>query len=257
MKGLERFCDLLFELSNEDRLRILDELGRAQLHATGLSNRLDVAPQETSRHLTRLGEVGLIAKAPDGLYSLTPYGELCLRLVGGQLFASNNKEYFATHTVRLLPDPFTARLGEVSAATLIDDVMVVIHSVERVIRESREYIVRITDRYQLTAIPYIVDALGRGVTMRTIEPRDIVRPPGYEPDPALSRAEHEGRFSDRAIDAVPVFMTASESEVAALCFPLPDGRFDYRGFTSKDPAVHRWCLDLFEHSWARGGRIKD
>ena len=52
-------------------------------------------------------------------------------------------------------------------------------------------------------------------------------------------------------------MTASEREVAAMCFPAPDGRFDYRDFSSKDLAAHRWCIDLFEHFWGAGGKIRD
>ena len=52
--------------------------------------------------------------------------------------------------------------------TLVDDVMIILHNVERVIREAKEYVVRMTDRYQLTAIPHIVNALGRGVEFRVI-----------------------------------------------------------------------------------------
>ncbi len=77
-----------------------------------------------------------------------------------------------------------------------------------------------TNRYQLTAIPHIGEALGRGVEFRVIEPKNIIRPPGYEPDPRLTQAR------------------------------------DYHGFTSKTPATHRWCMDLFENSWDAGGRIR-
>jgi predicted transcriptional regulator len=255
--GLEHFCDLLFEISNEDRLRIMEELGATPLHATGVSRRLEIPTQEASRHLIRLAEVGLIAKSPDGLYSLTPYGALSLRLLEGERFASAHRDYFASHTAAAVPRSFTARIGELSEATLIDDVMITLHNVERVIREAREYVVRMTDRYQLTAIPHIGDALDSGVEFRVIEPLNIVRPPGYEPDPRLTKAEEDGRFKNRAVERLGVCLTASEKEVAALCFPAPDGRFDYHGFTSKDPATHLWCMDLFEHSWGAGGRIRD
>jgi predicted transcriptional regulator len=254
--NLEDFCDLLFEISNEDRLRILEELSSTPLHATGVSRRLDIPTQEASRHLMRLTEVGLIAKSPEGLYSLTPYGSLSLRLLDGERFASRHRDYFAKHTAAALPTSFAARIGELRA-TLVDDVMITMHNVERVIGEAQEYVVRMTDRYQLTAIPDMLDALDRGVKFRVIEPINIVRPPGYEPDPRLTRAEAEGRFQDRAIEGIGVCLTASEKEVAALCFPAPDGRFDYRGFTSTDAEAHRWCIDLFEHNWASGSRIRE
>ncbi len=256
MPDLNDFCDLLFEISNEDRLRIMEELGSAPLHATGVSRRLDIPTQEASRHLMRLAEVGLIAKSPDGLYTLTPYGSLSLRLLDGERFASRHRDYFATHTADALPPCFASRIGELSQATLIDDVMITMHNVERVIREAQEYVVRMTDRYQLTAIPHIAKALERGVGFRVIEPVNIVRPPGYEPDPRLTQAEADGSWKNRAVERLGVCLTASEREVAALCFPAPDGRFDYYGFTSKDPDTHRWCMDLFEHYWGAGGRIR-
>ncbi len=257
MPSLERFCDLLFEISNEDRLRILEELGATPMHATGVSRRLDIPSQEASRHLIRLSEVGLIVKSSDSLYSLTPYGELSLSLLEGERFATTNRDYFASHTAAAVPKRLVSRMGELMEATFVDDVMIILHNVERVIREAKEYVVRMTDRYQLTAIPHIVNALGRGVEFKVIEPLDIVRPPGYTPDSSLTSAEANGRFQNRAIERLGVFLTASEREVGALCFPSPDGRFDYRGFTSKDPTSHRWCIDLFEYYWGAGRRIRD
>jgi DNA-binding transcriptional ArsR family regulator len=77
--GLERLCDVTFELSNEDRLRILQELEGEAMIVTGLSNRLGLTNQEVSRHLSRLGDVGLTTKAPDSQYSLASFGRLMLR----------------------------------------------------------------------------------------------------------------------------------------------------------------------------------
>lgn len=256
MPDLDKFCDLLFEISNEDRLKIMEELGSAPLHATGVSRRLDIPTQEASRHLIRLTEVGLIVKNPDGLYSLTPYGSLSLRLLDGERFASLHRDYFTTHTADALPPCFASRIGELSQSTLIDDVMITMHNVERVIREAQEYVIRMTDRYQLTAIPHIADALERGVGFKVIEPVNIVRPPSYEPDSRLTQAEVDDKWKDRAVEKLGVCLTVSEREVATLCFPAPDGRFDYYGFTSKDPNTHKWCMDLFEHYWGAGGRIR-
>lgn len=63
---MERLCDVTFELSNEDRLRILQELEGEAMIVTGLSNRLGLTNQEVSRHLSRLGDVRLTTTAPDG-----------------------------------------------------------------------------------------------------------------------------------------------------------------------------------------------
>lgn len=257
MPSLERFCDLLFEISNEDRLRIIEELGVAPLHATGVSRKLNIPTQEASRHLIRLAEIGLIAKSSDGLYSLTPYGALSLRLLDGERFAATHRDYFSKHTTVDVPLCFTSRISELNEATFVDDVMITFHNVERVIKEANEYIVRMTDRYQLTAIPHIGEALERGVKIRVIEPLDIVRPPGYKPDLRLDQGEDNGRWQGRAVERLGVCLTASEKEVAAICFPTPDGRFDYRGFASKDLTTHKWCTELFEHCWRVGESIRD
>ena len=41
--SLEDLCDLFFELSNEDRMRILRELQKGSVNITGLSRALDVS----------------------------------------------------------------------------------------------------------------------------------------------------------------------------------------------------------------------
>jgi hypothetical protein len=157
------------------------------------ARKLNIPTQEASRHLIRLAEIGLIAKSSDGLYSLTPYGAFSLRLLDGERFAATHRDY-STHTAVDVSLCFTSRISELNEATFVDDVMITFHNVERVIKEANEYIVRMTDRYQLTAIPHIGEALERGVKIRVIEPLDIVRPPGYKPDLRLDQGEDNGRW---------------------------------------------------------------
>ena len=70
---MESLCDLLFEVSNEDRLRILRELHAREMNVTTLARAIEVTTQEVSRHLSRLTE-----KNPYGPYRLTPFGVLTL-----------------------------------------------------------------------------------------------------------------------------------------------------------------------------------
>jgi DNA-binding transcriptional ArsR family regulator len=63
---MEDLCNLLFEVSNEDRLRILLQLDKEALNATNLSKELDLTIQESSRHLSRLSRVKLIQKDVEG-----------------------------------------------------------------------------------------------------------------------------------------------------------------------------------------------
>ena len=46
---MENLCSLLFELSGEDRLRILHQLDKKAMNVTHLSKELDLTKQEVSR----------------------------------------------------------------------------------------------------------------------------------------------------------------------------------------------------------------
>ena len=73
------FHELLFELSNEDRYMILLTLKNGDHNVTNIARELSLTTQESSRHLNRLAERGLIVKTVTGEYTLTEYGLLVLR----------------------------------------------------------------------------------------------------------------------------------------------------------------------------------
>ena len=157
--SLENLCNLFFEFSNEDRLRILRTLQNSHLTVTALSKELDLTTQETSRHLSRLGEVGLSLKNPDGTHSLTGYGELSLKQMTGYKFITDQKEYFQNHNLSNLPVEFINRIGELENSRYVDDVMVIFHLIDQMIRDAEEYVWRLTDRYIITIIPAWSEAL--------------------------------------------------------------------------------------------------
>ena len=247
--SLGDLCDLFFEFSNEDRLRIVRALHTESLTVTALSKELDLTTQETSRHLSRLGEIGLTVKNPDGSHSLTGYGELSLEQMTGFKFISTHKEYFHNHDLSLLPSEFVSRIGELETSRYVDDVMVIFHLIDQLIRDAEEYVWRITDRYIITIIPAWNEALERGIKGRLLEPSDIVIPPEFDRGPVIREAVLKQSFQIHNIEQVPLFMSLSEKQVAGICFPSHDGRIDYRGFVSDDPKVLKWAKDLYQHLW--------
>lgn len=249
---MQRLCDLLFEISNEDRLSILRRLVEEPMKVTGLSRELGFTNQECSRHISRLSEVDLTLKGADGSYNLSPFGELVLRMLPSLEFITGHREYFISHPLSSFPQVFVSRMGELMGSTLVDDVMVVFHNVEKVINEAEEYVWRITDRYLITALDELSAAVDRGVKVRLLEPKDIVYPPNWEgPGPIIDEARVKGHFTRRVLEKVHVFIAMSEKEVAGISFPLEDGRFDYHGFTAIDENSYNWCRDVFEYYWER------
>jgi predicted transcriptional regulator len=261
---IENLCDLMFEVSNEDRLRIVRELGRESLNITGLSRRLDITTQEVSRHISRLSDVGLTNRSPEGLYSLTPYGELTLKLMEGLEFTSRHRDYFRHHTVAALPPEIVSRLGELSGGTYIDDVMVTVHRIEETIKNAEEYILNLNVPYIASAFPLIGDVLDRGVECRFIRTEDLKVPEVMMDDREnsideglMQQVRATGQYAERLIDQAPVILYMSEKEVAILTFPLTDGEFDFHGFTYADERMHGWCMDLFNYYWEMSREIRE
>jgi predicted transcriptional regulator len=253
---MESLCDLLFEMSNEDRLSILQRLDEGASNITGLSKALGITNQEVSRHTARLADVGLTREEPEGLHHITHYGRLVLGLLHGIEFASRYRGYFTDHVLAEIPPGLLGRIGKLSAYEYIDSVMVTIHNVERVVREAEEYLLNISSRYPANVIALLQEALERGVTLRSIDQTHNVPHPQmidiYKDENWLRiirKARTERRSVDRLMDVVPVNLWMSEKEVAIIAFPREDGSFDFHGFSSRDEGAHRWCRDLFESYW--------
>ena len=255
LERIEKLCDILFELSNEDRLRILMNLAEEPSNLTAISKKLDLSTQETSRHVSRLSELNLTRKNSDGVFQVNPVGRLLLTQMKDMELVSRHLEYFNHHKTEHLPIKFTTRLGELTNATYLEDVMVALHNMEKVISGAEEYIWSMTSQYPANAYSLFTEAMERGVVLYAIEKVGYSAPPqilDYIPDEvkeAIVRLRSKGFAVDRILDDIDIHIFMNEKEVASVAFPLHDGRFDYLGFTSKNPQVHTWCHDVYEYYW--------
>jgi predicted transcriptional regulator len=256
-----RLCDLYFELSNEERLNILYSLREESMNITSLAQRIDVTTQECSRHTSRLSDINLVQKNPDGTFSLTPYGCLTLRLIPGQLFASTNHRYFNTHSLDHLPSGIVSRMHELSDSRFTEDVWVTFSLLENLFKEAEEYVWMIHDQYLLNILPLGIEALKRGVRFRSIDPmskeehrRLDTERPGYitaEDEEYLLQSWKEGSLEIGLAEAIQVFLYVTERK-AIVAFPLIDGSFDYVGFATESPDGLSLCRDIFEYYWSKG-----
>jgi DNA-binding MarR family transcriptional regulator len=217
---MEHLCDLLFEVSNEDRLRILTRLEKEAMNITSLSRELDITTQETSRHSSRLVEMSLTRKSPDNYHSLTQYGRLILRLLPGLEFVSRHREYFTTHAIAGLPQELLCRIGQLGDCSYINDVMVTIYNIEKVIREAEEYLMNMGSYYPASVIPLMQEALDRGVMTRSIDHKHKVPNPKmidlYMDEDwvrVLRKARSDGRSVDRLLAEIPMGLWMSEKEI--------------------------------------------
>lgn len=256
---MERLCDLYFEFSNEDRLKILHKLEESNLNISTLARELEMSTQECSRHMTRLSESRLVKKDSDGLYHLTQYGRLSLVLISGQRFVAKYRDYFNAHTLKRLPLEFVSRIGEMRGSELTPSVMVTFSLIESLFMKAEDHVWVMHDRYLLNILPLSAKALRRGVRIRTLdtvpkEPSLDQARPTYIDDAdekLFIKAWHDGELEVRKSDTIDLFLYVSERE-AVIAFPLADGSFDYLGFHSGDQVMLSYCRDLFDFYYEKG-----
>ena len=254
---MESLCELFFELSNEERLRIFLLLDKKMLKMTHVSRELDLTVQETSRHLSRLNEKMLIKKNVEGFYSLTSYGEQILGLIPGFKFLSKYKEHFTKHNLSHIPRRFLNGVGNLSNSSLTDDVLVAFHNVENRIRIAEEYVWILSDQVLMSSVNLLIEAMKRGAYFKVIMPKDLTPPQDfkkYGENQSLENTTISQYMETRFADKVEVAIVMSEKE-AGITFPTLEGRIDYGfGFITSDQLGHAYCKELFLYYWDKASK---
>jgi predicted transcriptional regulator len=234
---LEDLCDLLFELSSEERMNIMQSLLQENLKLSHVSKKLDMTVTEASRHLQRLSDVQLVHREVDGRFSPTKYGELAIMLLSNLNFISENRQYFLEHDVSNLPYEFSNRLGELVSSTYENDSVRLIARVFKILEEADEYIW--AQSYQLlpNMIPLIEKKVENDVDFRGIYPTDLL---------IQSDLEHHIRF----LHNIEIRILVTDKEAMAG-FKHQSGQPRYIGFFSKDSKFRKWCKDIHQHYWQK------
>jgi predicted transcriptional regulator len=242
---MENLCDLLFELSSTERMRILQRLRNGRLKLSHISQELSITVTETSRHLQRLQEAGLLGRDSDSLYYLTNYGESALTLLGGLDILAENKDYVLNHDLSVLPPEFVQRLGAFKGARLVEDTLTGIRLTEMMYQKASEYIWVLSEQILVSALPFIKQSIDRGAEFRFLFPEDISPPPGFEP--------MSGTL-ERCLPDVKIRLAVTEKE-ALICLPYLHGALDYTPFIGDEPEFIQWCRELFLYFWSLGSSL--
>lgn len=237
---MEALTDLLFELSNDDRLKILLDLEEGAKNLTRVAKALGLSVQETSRNVARLVQMSLVMRNPDGDYALTAYGSISLKLLSSYRFISENKQYFLTHDASVLPYHFIDRLGELIVCSFQEDFIINYLLQGEMAKQADEYAYSTGIQLNVNAQPIVAEKVKLGVVFHTILPENIVLPPSFKPLPEAKR---------RLLPKVQVAITVTDKK-AFFGLPFIDGKFDSGArFVSEDPKFRKWCLDLFTYYW--------
>lgn len=259
---MEALCDLLFELSNEDRLQILYELEKENLKLSHIAKKLDFTVQETTRNLARLVEAKMAIRTPNGAYEITSYGHQAIRLLDGYKFLSKHSDYFVNHSLTELPHKFLTRMGELNECKPVKRLMDTFGIIEKILREAEDYYLYITNETLSTASGYqlSIRALDNGVRGKGIKPTGFERSRIISDNipeeiwKELGSYKANGSLENKYLERIDIGLFMSEKEVL---FDFPDnaGNFDYIGFTSTDEKAVEWCKDVFDYYWERARLI--
>lgn len=238
---MENLWSLLFELSSEERMRILLAVKAEKMRLSNIAERMKFTATEASRQLQRLSEAKLIQRDSDGFFTITKYGELSLSLLDSLIFTSLNREYFLSHDASVLPSDFIGRLGDLCGCSFQGDVISTLAYDEGMFRSAESYIWTMSDQFHYGARPIVAERRRLGVDFRTILPENVVPPPGFKPAEGVAR---------RLLPKVDFHLIVTDKE-AAFGLTYLDGRMDYAQFVSRGGRFHGWCHDLFHHCWDR------
>ena len=243
---MDDLCDVLFEFSSTERMRIMKSLLDERLKLSQVSKNLDMTVSEASRHLQRLSDIQLIEKDTDGAFGPTIYGRAAVRLLAGLEFVSGNHEYFLEHDILGLPDAFVDRIGALSYANLNTDIVRVLAYVNDMFQEADEYMWVMSYSYGLpSVIPVVEERLEKDVKLRQIVPEDLVQ----------YRGDTVNIFGSwRVLPKLDLRLMMTEKE--AMCsLPSLDGKPDYTSFIGKDQRFLSWCKDLYLYYWEKAEPI--
>lgn len=99
--------ELLFELANPVRYDILRQIAVRPRRLTKLAVLVDASAPEVSRHMERLGAVGVAEKNIDGCYALAPIGHIVMNCLPSLEFVSREFDYFSGYcSIRTWPPTF-------------------------------------------------------------------------------------------------------------------------------------------------------
>jgi predicted transcriptional regulator len=238
---MEILGDLLFELSSEERMTILNNLQEEPLKLSHLAQKHSMTVTEASRQLQRLSDAELISKDVEGFYKITHYGRLILQLLPSLGFVSENRKYFQEHDTSAIPPEFISRFGELSNYIFNEDTISNLLHHMKILSESEEFCWTAANQFHLGTPPLVPEALKRGVDLRTIIPTDLVLPPDFRPAEGVQR---------RTLPGFNLVVIVSDKE-AVIGLPYLNGKMDHAQYFSMDPDFIKWCKDLFFYYWTK------
>ncbi|HEV8387529.1 MAG TPA: transcriptional regulator [Nitrososphaera sp.] len=241
-----------FELASQQRLAIIFGLNVKKAKISQLAKDLDITMQEAHRNVNRLQQAGLIEKNPEGVFSLTTFGNTIIKQIPTFNYLSKHKEYFSEHILGELPIKFIMRLGALDRCEYVKGVVAILERWKDIYREADQYIYEMVPQVPIDLIEPAFNRVKQGIKYSYVLPRNVIVPKGRKD--LLKKLGHsellnKGAIERRMVDSVQVAVILNEKQAAVL-FPTQKGETDMNMiFHSTDTVFHEWCIDYFRYRW--------
>ena len=242
-----------FELASEQRLAIIFRLNEKKAKISQLAKDLGITMQEAHRNVNRLQDAGLIEKDPEGIFSLTTFGNTIIKQIPTFNYLSKHKEYFSEHILGELPIKFIMRLGALDSCEFVKGVVAILERWKDIYRQADQYIYEIVPQVPIDLIePAVMRVKEKGIKYSYVLPKDVIIPKGRKD--LLKKLGHnellnKGAIERRMVENVQVAVILNEKQASVL-FPNQKGETDMNMmFVSSDNVFHEWCLDYFRYRW--------
>jgi predicted transcriptional regulator len=232
---------LFFSLASESRLDLLHALANGNgLKMNEIARKINITATEASRQIQRLQDELIIQKQTDGTYTLANYGKLLLHFFPALEFIHKHKQYFQTHNIWQLPPQFISRLGELTQSTICTQMAESVNKIENIMRTAEDHVWVITDQIMSVHSYAMAEQIKKGIKLWSLVHERLVN---------SNQVQVFGQNVDRRIaPTIPALLVKTEKE-ALVALHCTDGKLDYSGFISNDPAFIKWTSDLFLYHW--------
>lgn len=246
------------ELSNSQRLQIINALTNSRMNLTLIAKHLGITMQEAHRNFNRLMDAGIVSKDSSGSYSLTTFGNTIVTQIPSINFLSKNKNYFSDHYFADLPMKFVQRIGSLDNSKFIQGLVAVIEEIKEMYRYSEEYIYGMIPQVPLDLMEVAAKTVKeRKIKFNYILPKNAVIP--RKGKDFLNEINYQellknGLVERKMIEDVRVSVVLNEKK-ALVMFPSIKGETDMNGAFSNsihkenNKLFHEWCLDYFRYCW--------
>src|ERR671931_327195 len=168
-----------FELASQQRLAIIFRLNAKKAKISQLAKDLDITMQEAHRNVSRLQQAGLIEKNPEGIFSLTTFGNTIIKQIPTFNYLSKHKEYFSEHILGELPIKFIMRLRALDQCEFVKGVVAILERWKDIYRQADQYIYEIVPQVPIDLIePAVTRVKEKSVKYSYVFPKNVIIPRG-------------------------------------------------------------------------------